>query len=839
MALKDITADHVYEALSDIDRDGINNYHRGLIANGYELWENNKVYSPKYVISIAHTYVDGQELNSKSFNSTEARKHLTQLGFTINRAEKQPFPANDLTFTWVPLYLEMCPKLLEYSPKELLDLIKQVLRVQNLAGLNDRLTKGDPNNSELDDIDPYTFLSFLNKTGDTKRLAVLSLLKEEMGLESPTPTDVHGIPTSQAQSVWMFAYAYDRKPDDIEQLKTLYRQINDNTVTSDQFERVLKIKMVGKAKLTEALFCQKPNKYLPINKQTKPWLEKRGLPSYYNTLSEYQQILRTVQEADSRPFYEISWEAYQENNPLNQTDGMKYYCVGVTSKGDDVGSQLSRFIEESIWENGKDKYIGIVKNVPVGAILAAKTNNRHTGTLDIKAIGEVTGNEDDGRILLVDWIRTEFSVPGKGAAYSSTIREVTKQDDIDLIFFHQNLQPVKVITVIDSRYSQNIILYGPPGTGKTYETIDLSVDIIDGDKNQDHKINKARFDKLRQDGQIDFVTFHQSYTYEDFVIGLKPDVTAGSLLFKQREGIFYKMAKRARQNFENQQNVEKNSPQPMRNFNEVFIEFSAELDKGPIVMKMARGGSFKITAFDKERQQLIITIPTGSIHELSVYTIKKTYGKNYHLGNLQPYYRPVIEKINDLGRKQITEVQKNDSLLNYVLIIDEINRANMSRVFGELITLLERDKRLGAENELTVTLPSGELFAVPPNLYLIGTMNTADKSLALLDIALRRRFEFMVKNPNYEILSDHSRKLLERLNRVIITHKKSADYQIGHAYFMGVTADQINTVLNNRVIPLLMEYFNGRTDLVEKILSEATIPVKRDELTYQLTAQDE
>ena len=107
----------------------------------------------------------------------------------------------------------------------------------------------------------------------------------------------------------------------------------------------------------------------------------------------------------------------------------------------------------------------------------------------------------------------------------------------------------------DNRYPKNIILYGPPGTGKTYGTVDLAVDIIDGQTSTEHPVNKARFDQLRKEGQIEFVTFHQNYTYEDFVMGLKPDVTAGNLKFEQREGIFYKIARLARNNFEAIQTV--------------------------------------------------------------------------------------------------------------------------------------------------------------------------------------------------------------------------------------------------------------------------------------------
>ncbi len=382
-------------------------------------------------------------------------------------------------------------------------------------------------------------------------------------------------------------------------------------------------------------------------------------------------------------------------------------------------------------------------------------------------------------------------------------------------------------------YPKNIILYGPPGTGKTYETIDLAVDIVDGRKEPYHRENKHRFDQLRKEGQIEFITFHQSYTYEDFVMGLKPDVDGEDLKFQRSYGIFYRVAKRARDNYEASRADA--STATVRPFQEVFDDFMKPLveDGTEINVKMASGIRFVL--YDLSERSVSFRKPNGSIiHTLSIATLRSIYEglQEIRPNGLRPYYRPLSDELAKLGQ----QTSKPITPKNYVLIIDEINRANMSRVFGELITLLEDDKRLGGDNELTVTLPSGEPFAVPPNLYLVGTMNTADKSLALLDIALRRRFDFIVKNPDYSVLNSPAKELLERLNRAIIKHKKSADFQIGHAYFINKPVTQLKSVLDNRVIPLLLEYFNGRIEMVETVLNEARIPFTKDELTLQLQA---
>ena len=333
----------------------------------------------------------------------------------------------------------------------------------------------------------------------------------------------------------------------------------------------------------------------------------------------------------------------------------------------------------------------------------------------------------------------------------------------------------KISTIINHiNTPSNFILYGPPGTGKTYKTVDISAsiiggknenikdidDIIDYDKdNEDkeyekefHESNTNMFNNGLNSGQIHFVTFHQNYSYEEFVGGLRPvidnDENKGNLQFQWKPGIFIKACAKA--------------------------------------LELARKDEDEIND-EKERIKWFL---------------------------------------NECENFKKDDFDFSDKAPKVVLVIDEINRANISRVFGELITLIEDDKRIGGAHQLILTLPNGDKkFGVPKNLIIMGTMNTADKSLALLDVALRRRFEFKGLFPKEELIENQFREILKTLNEDI-RQMKGVDYQIGHSYFMGgekKNDDFLKNVFNKKIIPLLNEYFmNDRKKikgLVEKVVA--------------------
>ena len=409
----------------------------------------------------------------------------------------------------------------------------------------------------------------------------------------------------------------------------------------------------------------------------------------------------------------------------------------------------------------------------------------------------------------------------------------------------------------------NQILYGPPGTGKTYSTINKALEILANygeiEKIPDNRQKqKEIFDTFVTKGQIEFVTFHQSYGYEEFVEGIKPDLDSQSaessnVRYIIKDGIFKQLCNQALENYQNSQKTKQQIRKDMglEELLDKYAEFiQQQLDEGQTLdftgSKLTKS-VMNIKRVQRFKDGKIRSIVIGSPHSESTQNLSKDiiakYYENFkkevlqdwreikptyesqatHHGNAL-YYFTLFEKLKNFENKEYQELKSQDSQVDsiklkpYILIIDEINRGNIAKILGELITLIEPSKRIGKSEGLQLTLPySGESFGVPRNLCIIGTMNTADRSIALLDTALRRRFEFVEMMPDSEYLKDKKisdsgntielGRLLESMNNRI-EFLLDREHTIGHSYFMGVESiEDLREVFKNKIIPLLQEYF--------------------------------
>lgn len=699
---------------------------------------------------------------------------------------------------------------------------------------------------------------------------------------------------------------YNKNNFESDLLWRLFRQAvkNDPEIDSDDFEKALRIDGVGVARLTQTLFLINSEYFLTVDETTFHLSEALGLPTWPKIQKEiedggyekYQSLLEEIKEVfpECQP-YEINLFLWmQRDGRIKVSNNFFHISTNAYNDGKDYWDSSENknlnFKENNYVYTGGD-FPDLIKPAPGDVILVRRGMKK--GKAKGKAIGVVYQNEyadkggwEEESIIHVLWInKSEHPLSHNTEQYAFRKLDPSRHDtylafeetrgykpSFDLIKkltghsiknsseLNQEIQQPGSDTMKYS-YPLNQILYGPPGTGKTWNTINYAMAIIEDKpleelEREDRKGVKERFDELKGDGQIAMVTFHQNFTYEDFIEGIRPALLDGDedesekIRYERHKGIFREIAERANEN-RTQSEQTGDESWNMDDLLQAFADsIGTRLNLGEEINLFPPGGKSGATVgkinWSRDREFKSVQLG-GSIQDqrLTAKIIKRDYEAFYrgeiksakdikptyeskmsHHGNAM-YYFPLfkmIKKFHD-GHEWQAKEQAAVKKQNYVLIIDEINRGNIAKIFSELITLVELSKRLGQDDETTVTLPySKEKFGVPDNLYIIGTMNTADRSIAQLDTALRRRFEFIEMMPDSKYISDNidgvdCQKLLDAMNKRI-RFLLSREHQIGHTYLMDIkNMDQLVKKFQNSVIPLLQEYFYDNWEKIYLVLN--------------------
>lgn len=669
-------------------------------------------------------------------------------------------------FTWIPIYQELADELANWQDRqgELIAFLGH-LREEGLV-ITPLVDKDeDGASAPLTEIDPFTFFGVFNRgIRDDQRVAILSKIKPYFRLKSPLPVDFGGIPVLYNMASWFFAYKKSRTTGDIERLWRVFKlALSEDPLNQPEFfnafDDALTVRQTN-LNLTMGLFWIRPYTLLSLDHVARSYLGIK-LPASGLTAQFYSKTVREI-SAKGKSFPQLSREAWLAGTKGGAEDPIpqqvEHWLVSARCPDRDPIDQTERFLAEGIWENGYgERYVEQVKSMRVGdkiAIKAASTQrhglpfdnrNKTISRHDIKAIGTIVANRNDGRTVEVEWepsfekkswyfytytgavwhVKSTGVGPWKKAA-EQLINFVWYGQQQDYDFFSKLwwgdgpvgpppysiddmlasgvfLNREEIQDIIDRlAVKKAMIIQGPPGVGKTFVARKLAFALMEEEAPE----------------RVESVQFHQSYTYDDFVRGYRPHPSQPGT-FRLQDGVFYTFCQKA-----------------------------------------------------------------------------------------------IADPDHD-----------------YVFIIDEINRGNLSQIFGELLMLIEHDKR-GKEFAVPLVYhqPEEPRFYVPTNLHLIGLMNVADRSLALVDYALRRRFAFVTLKPQYE--SEHfgewlrERRMPSELVKLIIDRMTSLNrairedtllgenYQIGHSYFCprgddfsALDKSWYLSIVRTEIIPLLKEYW--------------------------------
>ena len=699
-----------------------------------------------------------------------------------------------MIFTWIPFYKEFAEKLLQFQTdrKKLLKLIYNNRATLLVDYLHDEGGKDDL----FTDIDPFTTFGIFNRSVK-KRIRYAKLFKKLLNISADVPSDFVGIPVLDNRKSHFFGFKRDREDNDIDNLWNLFVKVVKKKNFENEYNKVIRQYAI-RVNITMALFWIRPEDFLAFDSRNRVYLKEQYgviLPNKAPEYSEYMSILNEIKTKMKK---------------------------------------------------------GVIKE---------------------KTFYELSANANNGGLDDVEWYD---------------------------------------YWVLTWKRRKNVVLYGAPGTGKTYDVPEFAVRLCDPtfmatEPSREEIV--SRYNQLKTEKRIAFTTFHQSLDYEDWIEGLRPVVNENSqVTYEIESGIFKKLCEEAERPVvkDKQVGIADNAvvwkvslagtgDNPVRSdcmknsyirigwdgygpvisdetdwsiYNgegkQILDAYINKMKIGDIVMSCYSSQTIDAIGVVVSDYEFDDSLPNYKrvrrvnwlVKNINENIVEMNDGKTMTLGTVYRLNSITLDNVKSILEKYNTSSKMEENDKAYVMVIDELNRGNVSKVFGELITLLEADKRKGRINAESVVLPySKKAFHIPNNVYLIATMNTADRSLGSLDYAIRRRFAFIAEKPFGLEVEGFNEELFELVSRLFVKnfdeYKESSwdltmklesadtlseeykpeDVWIGHSYFLMQDEegnDNTTDRLLYEIIPLLEEYVRDGVltaeaqDVIDELYKQAT-----------------
>lgn len=789
----------------------------------------------------------------------------------------------DSKFTWVPLYEELAQALLRYKEDrtELVEWIYEDLgKVTRADGQSLVAYLKQKDGSRIIDIDPFSVFAIFNRsTSWENRTKLLTHFKKKFRLTSTTPSDFNGIPTVDARRSFFFSWKSDNSKV-IHDLWQLFEKVISDHDISEAFDQALENGM-PKYSLTMCLFWICPEKYLALDSRNRSYLESFGFPNEFPKFNydEYSNLLAKVQKKINNgdipcsSFLELSLFAWK-----TATTTPNVWLVGYTFSD---SSQFDRFVENSIWEGhfndnstNDQKLLTLATTIKKGDILILKSTSTKGAKHDqpflrVKAVAvvlsDVNSSKNDGYTSCVCNVQyygikdSDFDNPVL-ASYRKTIHLADDKAKPLVDYANSLINPTHMPQLKYKEYidllteAHNLVFTGAPGTGKTHMAQAIAEEM--------GAVTK-------------FVQFHPSYDYTDFVEGLRPiEKGDGQLGFERKDGVFKEFCREAIKNLiDSEKSIESLTKE--MSWQEKLDRFVEDSIEEGTKFKTVNGSEFIISEIknhsivihnEQNEKTTQVAVNADEILELLtnevplniVRDIRNYFSRKF--GTQPDSYAFVIAKAIRAMRQKMPVVEANKiDRKPFVFIIDEINRGEASKIFGELFYAIDPGYR-GKKDYLVQTqyqnlVPETDIFAkgfyVPENVYILATMNDIDRSVESMDFAMRRRFTWKEVTPtDTEAMLDalpcakEAKATMNRLNNAIEeTDGLGAAYMIGPSYFLklGENGCDFLKLWKMNIEPLLKEYLRGfrKADEIIDRFNKSYFNTKEDTATDQVELIDE